>query len=394
MANTQNWLSNLKLRVSWGQLGNQSIGLFQYTPIMSSGVNYIFGNTTATGYAITQAVDPEISWETTTITNLALDFGIFNNSLSGSIEFFKKRTKDILRSVNQPSQVGNLTGAMRNIGTVDNTGLEANLAYRNNIGAFNYHVFGNVTYVKNEVVHIGGDDMINGKRITREGYPIDAYYLYICDGIFQSEDQVKHHAYQSANTHAGDLIFRDVSGPEGVPDGQITEDDRVVTGSSVPDFTYSFGLNLDYKGIGLNVFFQGVSGISTYPTHNLVYPYANGAGVTYEWLKRAWTPENTGGGFPRLLTTNSQHDNYTKSGTFWLRDASYLRLKNIQLSYDFPKKWIAPLKIAALKVFVNAENLLTFSDFDIFDPERSLTSDYIWSYPSVKSFTGGINVTF
>ena len=394
MANTQNWLSNLKLRVSWGQLGNQSIGLFQYTPIMSSGVNYIFGNTTATGYAITQAVDPEISWETTTITNLALDFGIFNNSLSGSIEFFKKRTKDILRSVNQPSQVGNLTGAMRNIGTVDNTGLEANLAYRNNIGAFNYHVFGNVTYVKNEVVHIGGDDMINGKRITREGYPIDAYYLYICDGIFQSEDQVKHHAYQSANTHAGDLIFRDVSGPEGVPDGQITEDDRVVTGSSVPDFTYSFGLNLDYKGIGLNVFFQGVSGISTYPTHNLVYPYANGAGVTYEWLKRAWTPENTGGGFPRLLTTNSQHDNYTKSSTFWLRDASYLRLKNIQLSYDFPKKWIAPLKIAALKVFVNAENLLTFSDFDIFDPERSLTSDYIWSYPSVKSFTGGINVTF
>lgn len=98
--------------------------------------------------------------------------------------------------------------------------------------------------------------MINGKRITREGYPIDAYYLYICDGIFQSEDEVKHHAYQSANTHAGDLIFRDVSGPEGVPDGQITEDDRVVTGSSVPDFTYSFGLNLDYKGIGLNVFFK------------------------------------------------------------------------------------------------------------------------------------------
>ena len=134
---------------------------------MSSGVNYIFGNTPATGYAMTQAVDPEVSWETTTITNLALDFGIFNNSLSGSIEFFKKRTKDILRSVNQPSQVGNLTGAMRNIGTVDNTGLEANLAYRNNIGAFNYHVFGNVTYVKNEVVHIGGDDMINGKRITR-----------------------------------------------------------------------------------------------------------------------------------------------------------------------------------------------------------------------------------
>jgi len=349
MENAQNWLSNLKMRVSWGQLGNQSIGLFQYTPVMNSGVNYIFGNVPATGYAVTQAADPKISWETTTITNLALDFGIFNNSLSGSIEFFKKRTKDILRSVNQPSQVGNLTGAMRNIGTVDNTGFEANLAYRNTIGKFNYNIYGNVTYVKNEVVNIGGDDMINGRRITREGYPIDAYYLYICDGIFQSEDQVKHHAFQSVNTHAGDLIFRDVSGPEGVPDGQITEDDRIVTGSSVPDFTYSFGLNLDYKRIGLNVFFQGVSGISTYPTHNLVYPYANGAGVTYEWLKKAWTPENTGGGFPRLLTTNSQHDNYTKSSTFWLRDASYLRLKNIQLTYDFPKKMDHPIKNCSVK---------------------------------------------
>lgn len=394
MEKTRDWLSNLKLRVSWGQLGNQSIGLFQYTPIMSSGANYAFGNTVATGYAVNKAVDPTISWETTTITNVALDFGFFNNSLSGSVEFFKKRTSDILRDVNQPSQVGNLTGAMRNIGTVDNTGFEASLSYRNHIGGFNYNIYGNVAYVKNEVIDVGGDDIISGRRIIREGYPIDAYYLYICDGIFQSEDQVKHHAYQSDQTEAGDLIFRDVSGPDGVPDGQITEDDRVVVGSSVPDYTYSFGVNMEYKGVGLNLFFQGVHGITTYPTHNLVYPYANGAGVTYDWLEKAWTPENTGGGYPRLLRTNSGHDNYEKSSTFWLRDASYLRLKNIQLSYDFPKKWINRIGVSDLKVFVNAENVLTFSDFDIFDPERSLTSDYIWSYPSVKSITCGLNVTF
>ena len=186
------------------------------------------------------------------------------------------------------------------------------------------------------------------------------------------------------------MKFRDVSG-----NGVIDEDDRIVTGSSVPDFTYSFGLNLNYKGFGLNVFFQGVHGITTYPMHNLVQPYCNGAGVTYDWLEKAWRPDNTDGGYPRLLRSQTGHDNYEKANTFWLRDASYLRLKNVQLSYDFPKKWLKPIRINALKVFVNAENLLTFSDFDIFDPERTLTGNYLWgTYPSVKSFTGGLNVTF
>lgn len=395
MENSRNWLSNLKLRASWGQLGNQSIGLYQYTPVMNSGANYVFGNTVSTGYAVTKAADENITWETTSVTNAAVDFGFFDNSLTGSAEFFYKRTDGILRDVNQPSQVGNLTGATRNIGRVDNTGVEFNLSYRGHIKDFFYTVYGNATYVKNEVIDIGGDDIINGRRIIREGYPIDAYYVYLCDGIFQSEAEVVHHAYQSDKTQPGDLIFRDVSGPDGVPDGQITEDDRVVVGSSVPDWTYSFGLNLEYKGFALNVMFNGVHGVTTYPTHNLVQPYCNGAGVTYEWLERAWTPENRNGGYPRLLASSSGHDNYEKASTFWLRDASYLRLKNIQLSYDFPKRWMKKIKVADLKLFVNAENLLTFSDFDIFDPERLLTGNYLWgTYPSAKSYTFGLNITF
>ena len=391
MEDARDWLSNLKLRASWGKLGNQSIGLYQYTPTLVSGVNYLFDNTLTQGYAVAQAVDSEISWETTTITNVALDFGFLNNSLSGSVEFFKKRTDGILRTVNQPSQVGNYTGAVRNVGVVDNTGMEASLSYRNSIGGFNYNVYGNMTYVKNEVVKLGGDEIINGRRITKEGYPIDSYYVYDCIGIFQTQEEVdNNHAFQSAQTAPGDLKFRDVSG-----NGVIDEDDRIVTGSSVPDFTYSFGLNLNYKGFGLNVFFQGVHGITTYPMHNLVQPYCNGAGVTYDWLEKAWRPDNTDGGYPRLLRSQTGHDNYEKANTFWLRDASYLRLKNVQLSYDFPKKWLKPIRINALKVFVNAENLLTFSDFDIFDPERTLTGNYLWgTYPSVKSFTGGLNVTF
>lgn len=390
MEDARDWLSNLKLRASWGKLGNQSIGLYKYTPTLVSGVNYLFDNTLTQGYAVAQAVDSEISWEATSIANVALDFGFLNNSLSGSVEFFKKRTDGILRTINQPSQVGNYAGAVRNVGMVDNTGMEASLSYRNSIGGFNYNVYGNMTYVKNEVVNLGGDEIISGRRITKEGYPIDSYYVYDCIGIFQTQDEVDNHAFQSAQTAPGDLKFRDVNG-----NGVIDEDDRIVTGSSVPDFTYSFGLNLNYKGFGLNVFFQGVHGITTYPMHNLVQPYCNGAGVTYEWLEKAWRPNNTDGGYPRLLRSQTGHDNYEKANTFWLRDASYLRLKNVQLSYDFPKKWLKPVRINALKLFVNAENLLTFSDFDIFDPERTLTGNYLWgTYPSVKSFTGGLNVTF
>ena len=389
MANTHNWLSNLKLRASWGELGNQQIGIYKYVGSISLGQNSIFGTTVQPGGAVTTAVDPNITWETTTITNAGLDFGFFNNSLSGSFEVFKKRTTDILRQVNLPSQVGNLGGPIRNIGTVDNTGVELGLNYHNHIGDLNYNLFANMTYIKNEVVDINGQEILSGRNIIKEGYPIDSYYLYICDGIFQSEEEIKNHATQSHNTAPGDLKFRDID-----KDGEITEKDRVVTGSVVPDITYSFGLNLDYKGFGLNLFFQGVSGVKTYPTLNLAQPYNNGAGVTYEWLERAWTETNRDGGFPRLMTANSGHDNFAKNSTFWLRDASYLRLKNVQVSYTFPAKWLKPLHLKGLKLFVNGENLLTFSDFDLFDPEKTLKGTNLYEYPSVKSFTGGLNVTF
>lgn len=384
------WLSNLKVRASWGELGNQEpAGLYRYVGTISLGQNSIFGNTINSGGAVRDAVDHNISWETTTITNIGFDFGFFNNSLSGTIEGFKKRTTDILRQVNIPSQIGNLKGPIRNIGTVDNTGFEASLSYRGSIDKFNYNIFGNLTYIKNKVVDIKGQEIINGRHIIKEGHPIDAFYLYICDGIFQSEEEIAQHATQSHNTAPGDLKFRDVNN-----DGKITEEDRVVTGNVIPDFTYSFGINMDYRGFGLNLFFQGVTGVNTYPTLNLAQPYNNGAGVTYEWLDKAWREDNRDKGFPRLLTANSGHDNYSKNNTFWLKDASYLRLKNINLSYTFPQHITEKMKIKGLRIFVNGENLLTFSGFKLFDPEKTLKGTNLYEYPSVKSYSAGLNLTF
>lgn len=383
------WLSNMKLRASWGKLGNQQIGIYKYVSSITLGQNAVFGTTVKPGGAVTTAVDPNITWETTTMVNGALDFGFFNNKLSGSFEVFKKRTSDILRQVNLPSQVGNLNGPIKNIGVVDNVGFELGLSYGDKIQDFGYNFFGSLTKIKNKVVDISGQEIISGRNIIKEGYPIDSYYLYICDGIFQSEDEIKNHAVQSHNTSPGDLKFRDVD-----EDGMITEKDRVVTGKVIPDLTYSFGVNSEFKGISLNLLFQGVFGVDTYPTANLATPYNNGAGVTYEWLERAWTPNNTNGGFPRLMTANSGHDNFAKASTFWLKDASYLRLKNVQLCYEFPSSLISKLNIKGLKVFINGENLLTFSKFDIFDPEKSLKGTNLYEYPSVKTFTGGINLTF
>lgn len=382
------WISNLKLRASWGQLGNQEIDLYQYVPTIALDYGNTFGTTVSPGGAVNAAVDPEISWETSSMVNVGIDFGLFNH-LNGTLEFFKKRTSDILRRVNLPGQVGNLSGPYRNIGTVDNTGIEFGLNYNNKIGDFNYNIYGNLTHVKNEVVDLKGQELYSGPRITKEGEAIDSYYLYECEGIFQSEDEIKKHAFQSNRTAPGDLKFKDLDG-----DGKITSDDRKVVSGVIPDLTYSFGFNLNYKGIGLNAFFQGVQGVSTLPKANLAAPYNNGASVTWDWLNKSWTEDNRDGGYPRLMRANSGHDNYSKNSTFWLKDASYLRLKNVQLSYTFPQHWLQKIHLRKLTVFVNAENLLTFSKFKESDPERTLTGGNLYQYPSVKSMSAGLNVTF
>lgn len=384
------WLSNLKLRGSWGQLGNQQIGIYQYVQTVSLGQDYPFGSNIASGGAVTGSVDPNITWEATTITNVGVDFGMFRNRLTGTVEFFKKRTNDILRTVNLPSQVGKLTGPTKNIGTVDNTGFEGALSWRDKVGDFNYQIGGSITYVKNQVVGLNGQEIYSGRHIIKEGYPIDSYYLYINDGIFQSNEEVANHPFQSNKTAAGDLKYVNVDDSDNV----INEKDRVPMGNVIPKYTYSFNISADWKGLSLNAFFQGVAQVDTYPTANLATPYNNGAGVTYEWLENAWTPENRSTTHPRLMQSSNGHDNFGKPNSYWLRDASYLRLKNLQLSYTLPQRWSQALRTKNIRIFVNAENLWTISNFKIADPERTMKGGNLYEYPSVKSFTGGINLTF
>jgi TonB-linked SusC/RagA family outer membrane protein len=392
--NLKNIFSLLKLRASVGELGNQAVPLYSYENSIDLGKNYSFGGVLVSGAAATAYTDPNITWETTTTYDVGLDADLFKSKLSVTADVYKKRTTDILREVNIPAQIGGLVGPQENIGTMENTGYELTLEYRNSIGNFNYSVNGSVSYNKNKVVDIDGqilyDYNTNISTITEAGYPINSYYLLDAIGIFQSDDEVQKSAFQSNSTKAGYLKYRDVNG-----DGIINGDDRIIINTStiIPKYTYGFGVDMNYKGFALTAFFQGVSGIKVYPTANLAFPFNNGADATWEWATDSWTPERTNAKLPIVTESTGGQDNFQPS-TFWLRDGSYLRLKNIQLSYMLPQRWLKAANISKFSVFVNAENWVTFSKYKDFDPESILNASTLYHYPMLKTFSGGVQVIF
>ncbi|MBF9255451.1 TonB-dependent receptor [Pontibacter sp. 172403-2] len=384
----------LKLRASYGELGNQAVPLYSYENSINLGQDYSFGGVLASGAAATAYSDPNISWETTTAYDLGLDAYLLNNRISFSADVYKKYTTDILRAVNIPDQVGGLGGPNRNIGAMRNTGFELVLGYQNDIGDFSYAVNGNVSYNKNEVVDLNGEILYgfdtNLSTITQAGYPVNSYFIYDAIGIFQSADEVASSPFQSATTTAGDLKYRDVNG-----DNKITSDDRVIisTSTQIPKYTFGFGLDLGYKGFTLNALFQGVTGLKVYPTANLAFPFNNGANATWEWVTDSWTPERPDAPLPQVTPSDVDDDNYVASD-FWLQDGSYLRMKNIQLSYALPAKWLSQVKISGASVYLNAQNILTFSKYEGFDPESIVNASTIYHYPMLKTVSAGFNVTF
>ena len=395
-----NIFSNMKLRASWGQLGNERIDLFRYVDLMNLKVikndgsitdyNYPLNGAMQSGAAITAYNDPNITWETTTMTNVGIDASLLNGNLDFSFEFFDKRTSDILRKVTLPDQVGGLDGPIRNIGEVSNKGFELNMGYRNNIGNFRYEVNGNMTFIKNKIVSLKGQTIIDGMFILEEGKPIDSYYMLHAIGIFQSEEEIKNSPYQTAATKPGYLKFEDTNG-----DGKITEDDRQIRGGVIPKITYGFNINLGYKDWDLSAFFQGVTDVYTYGDRIGATPLWFGCGLPEQWLTDAWTPERgTSATLPILTTYEGCLNENFRTNDFWLRNASYLRLKNLQLSYNVPVSFLKSGVVKRLKVFVNAQNLFTFSPMKDFDPEKNLKGSNWYAYPSVRTYTAGVNVTF
>lgn len=380
------WISHLKLRASYGELGNQAIPDYTYINAFALGENYTFNGNLVAGAAVKQLADPLITWETTQISDVGIETGFFNNNLTIEIDWFNKTTTNILRKITIPSQVGNLNGPYQNIGTVNNSGVESILGYKGQFNNLNFTIQATGSWIKNEVKNLKGQVYYGSNTIIQKGESINSFYGLQALGIFQNEEEIKQHAFQSNGTKPGDLKYADLDG-----NGIVDNNDRTIIGNSVPKITYGFNLGLSFKGFDFSAIFQGVGKVNTFLSGNLAFPYKNGAGVTREWLTDSWSPENPNASLPRLTTSNGYPPNFITS-SFWIRNAAYLRLKNVQLSYKIPHELLSPFHIKGLNIFVNAQNLLTFTDFKFSDPERNLTRADLIEYPNVKTITAGINL--
>ncbi|AYN66356.1 TonB-dependent receptor [Euzebyella marina] len=391
------WLGQLKVRASWGQLGNERIGFFRYLDLISPGQDYTFGNVINPGTAVLVDNDDGISWETTTISNIGVDASFFGGKLTTSFEYFDKTTEDVLRPVGIPSQVGSLGGPIRNIGAIENDGIEFSLGHREYFGNFRYNLSGSVTYITNKVVDLNGeiileDNSTDGRgpfNITQEGNPINQFLLYQADGLFQSQEEIDAHAFQGTDTQPGYIKYKDLDN-----NGVIDLNDRQAEGNTIPKYTYSFNLNFGYKNFSLNTFWQGVEGVQTYNKHVSGVPFWFGTSLPVGWANDSWTPENRDASFPILTRYQDTQATLFRPSDYWLLDASYLRLKNIQLAYDFNAEVLESIGMTKLSIFCNAQNLLTFTPLKDFDPETDLIGNNFFDYPSTKIYTIGLNVSF
>jgi TonB-linked SusC/RagA family outer membrane protein len=387
-------LSNLKLRASWGQLGNQSIPPYSFLNNININEGTTFNNTVVAGSAVTALADPNISWETTTIKNIGLDLGLWEDRLEVVVDVFDKVTTDILARINIPGQVGNLTGPITNLYGMSNRGIEISPSYRNAVGDLAYKIGANISYLENNVDFLNGDiqytsNSYGNVRVIKEGEPVNSWYLYEALGLFETEDEVQNHAFQHPNTSPGDIKYRDLNG-----DDVIDINDMRVLGRSVPKYTYAFNLGLDFKGFDLSAFFQGVEGIDIYQFHNVAFPLFNGAGITKDHLANSWTPETPDAKYPRLSLYKRGSRINSLNSTFWLKDASYLRLKNLQVGYTVPPELSKRIHVTKIRAYANIQNLLTFSEYNTTDPERDILRQNVTGYPTTKIFTVGFNVVF
>lgn len=423
------WLSQLKLRASYGVLGNSGITQFKYTAAYITGyANYAWGTTdsagdqtTAMGLRLNQLPNHKIKWEEIATTDVGLDFAALNNSLLFSFDWYVKNTSDALFNSSLPGMVGMGKNSGEkilytlNVGKIRNTGFDLDLTYQNRIGKdFNFSVNANMGFVRNMVlatnesneVLVAGPVTGGNVSYTQKGYPMGTFFAYETVGVFQTQEEVdaynamaaeksdgKHAYYQESGTAPGDLIFRDVNG-----DGYIDSNDITDVGNPWPDFTYGFNLNFNWKWIDFSAFFQGVYGNEIYndfrtKTHTFTLDYNTTTYALNRWTGPGSTNENF------RLSASDPNGNEKKLSTWFIEDGSYLRLKNIQVGFSLPRLWLEKVKMSKCRFYVSGQNLLTFTKYEGFDPEFSTNSNTAAGidtgyYPQSRSILCGVQIEF
>lgn len=392
------WINNLKLRGSWGSLGNNlGVARYYYLQRIALGANYTFNNALSTGATQNVPNNPEITWEKTDEINLGLDANLFQH-LSITMDLYQRKTNNILSSIPVSREYG-LDAPVVNAGALENKGIELQVGYKNHIRAFNYEVSGNVAYNHNVVTKYATPSI--GDRVYEEGHKWGAFYGWDWIGFFSTDQEAQSAPHQvGAPVKAGDLKFRDVSGPNGKPDGKIDGNDRVfLGGSDVPDWTFGMNLNADFKNFDLALFFQGAAKVKELMSGDAFYAFSNGGNIRSWHVEDHWTPTHMNARYPRL-TVNQTH-NQTTSG-FSVKNRDYLRMKTIQLGYTLPVPSLKKAGIQKVRVYVTATNLLTFqkNGYLQWDPETISYGNGIYGddphdvVPPMKVYAAGINVTF
>ena len=409
------WIDNLKLRLGFGQAGNDGIPSSSFVPTMGSSQDVFYGYPLGSpqvmvgGAAVLTQVNTAGKWETNEQWDAGVDFSFWNGKLSGTVDYFLRDTKDALLYVNAPAHVGNRYTLIKNVGNIRNTGVEISLDHKHHIGEFHYNVGGNISFLHNELTALNGGSPLWGDRTKTDlGMALNSFWGYEYEGVYQSDEEALTQLYQlnaeSIGRHAGDARYKDQNG-----DGLLDEADKKCLGNPFPKLTYGLNMGADFYGVDIQLFFQGVQGNQIYnamrerlesdgTSHALASYMADEVWVGYNddireallnkgvnWMEL----ENRNGTIPNPTGSPTNTENSTR----FIEDGSYLRLKNLQVGYTLPKNVTEKFRCSRLRFYLTASNLFTITKYSGYDPEVGSGVDY-GNYPQSRTFTFGLNATF
>ena len=405
MKGAQNWLSNLKIRGSWGMLGNQdalnsadaSGAFYPAINTYEIGATYPFGGALNSGYYQGSFRLNTITWEKAKTWGVGIEFGLLNNKVTGSIDYYNRKTEGIMMDVAVPNEFA-LSPYKDNVGEMVNRGVELNISYNDKWGDWSFGAAANFAYNHNEITDLGGVDYLETGYSQRNavGFAMNSYYLYQADGFFNSQEEADAFTAKYGNPFgggdfkAGDIRYVDTDG-----NGTLNGKDRVMANSSDPVYTFGLNLNAGWKGFDLSLMFNGAAKVSRlFDAHEVYGAFSGDAGHPASIWKDAWTETNHDASMPRIFTdTNSPSSSRNAVSTFWLQNTNYLRLKNLQLGYTLPKSLLANWGIDNVRFYYSVENLFTIDNMKInIDPEA--TSQRLSSYPLLRTHAFGVNITF
>lgn len=402
MGNIKPIVKMLKIRGSWGKLGNQNIGTSYYPFAEALSLSSVsMGGNIYQMIAQTTLSNPNLRWEETVMKGIGIDANLFNK-LSVTFDWYDKRTDGILLKLNT-SQLTGLASPYQNAAVVTNKGWEVSARYDEQLGDFQLGVGFNLSDVKNKIVDMKGQSSGDLLR-QQEGYAINSIYGYIAEGFYQTQDEINNGPVQIGTLKPGDVRYKDIAGAldasgKDIPDGKITDADKVIIGSTIPRYTYGGNLDLGWKGLRLSAFLQGVGKVDGYLNAHYVIPAVNSSSIK-PWQLDYWSEDNKDAALPRVSLTST---NNTQNSTLWMRSSAYLRLKNIQLGYEIPKTFLKGFGVQSAFIYLNGQNIFTNTKFyQGYDPEINYNADASDGvslgagnyYPQVKVFTFGIDIKF